>query len=391
MFFWTTKDETRCEGFDEMGVLLGGGLALVLGGLVALIFSVSSPWGLGIVFAACVGSRYSIRIGRDGIRLTLYGFWFVPVYRRHALLDADIDVHYDLDDEAPRGLVIRDLYDDPGFDNESAVFGPRFGLTRLFRLQAKLVCALEAMRVVMADVPVPPELRNFWLAPQMGAFDLCPGNPDERGRLSGAGLGGSTVYVGDVAVPPGSTFRFNEDRFLIPAGGLAAPRGGARRADPAARDDGGLGASLVFAPSGRLSSLRGAFDRLRRWRSIWDLGGSAGRALVQRRRRDDGLHAGEGRARGAVESPRAAVLFNAGRATISRPRALDLSAWVVRWSIPEITLRAGESIMLSTTSPRSRPSLHVATWRPTARRCPRGNLSDSAPPGRAHRRRELLQ
>lgn len=345
MFVWTINGETRCEGFDEMGALFGGIGALVLGGLIILVVSTFEPWVLGvlcIVVAACVGCRYSIRIGPDGISLTLYRFWFLPIHRRHSLLDADIDIHQDLDDDVPRGLVVRECYDDPGFDNESDVFGPRFGEARLVRLHERLVSALQEMRVAAAFMPVPPELRNFWLGPQMGAFDLVRAIRDKRGRLRRV-RSVARVFVGEVEVPPGSTFYFNEDRFLDPRredrlrevvlGGAIPLLGMTVRP----------GASLVFAPSGRLSSLRGAFEREVEIDGTW----VDGRDVLSFN--EDGELMGFTLARG-------------GRAAgHSIPRRSRFQCWPgddllpARWTVrlggplklPDLTLRAGESIELS--------------------------------------------
>ncbi|MDI1448025.1 hypothetical protein [Polyangium sp. 6x1] len=343
MFVWTTDGETHCAGFDETGALFGGAFALVLGGL--LVALLPSPWvlgGLGIVAALCVGCRYSIRIGPDGIRLTLYRFWLVPVHRRHSLLDADIDIHHDLDLAEMTGLVIREPYADPGLDNESDVFGPRFGQTRLFRLHARLVLALEAMRAAVANVPVPPELRNFWLGPQMGAFDLVRAIRDGRGRLRRV-RSVSPVYVGEVEVPPGSTFHFNEDRFLDPRredrlhevvlGGPIPLLGKMVRP----------GASLVFAPSGRLSSLRSAFESDVEIDGTW----VNGRDVLSFN--EDGELMGftlakDGRAAG-LRFPRGSRFQCWPGDDLLPPR------WTVRLGgplvLPDITLQAGESVELS--------------------------------------------
>ncbi|MDI1484053.1 hypothetical protein [Polyangium sp. y55x31] len=345
MFVWTTNGATRCEGFDETGALFGGLGAIVLGGFVGLVFAlpVSSVLVvLGIVVAVCVGCRYSIRIGPDGIRLTLYRFWLVPVHRRHSLLDADIDVHHDLDAAEPKGLVIREPYADPGFDNESDVFGPRFGPPRLLRLHARLVDALDSMRAAVSRAPVPPGLRNFWLGPQMGAFDLVRAIRDERGRLRRV-RSVSAVYVGEVEVPPGSIFHFNEDRFLDPRredrlhevvlGGPIPLLGKTVRP----------GASLVFAPSGRLSSLRGAFESEVEIDGTWVNG------------RDVLAFDEDGELVGFT-------LARDGRAAGHRfPQGSRFQCWPAddvlptRWTVrlggplplPDITLRAGESIELS--------------------------------------------
>ncbi|MDC0749162.1 hypothetical protein [Polyangium mundeleinium] len=345
MFVWTTDGETHCAGFDETGALFGGAFALVFGGLLAVLLSLPSLWGLGvlgIVVTLCVGCRYSIRIGPDGIRLTLYRFWLVPVHRRHSLLDANIDLHHDLDVAELRGLVIRELYADPGFDNESDVFGPRFGQTRLVRLHARLVNALEAMRAAAANAPVPPELRNFKLGPQMGAFDLVRAIRDDRGRLRRV-RSVSPVYLGEVEVPPGSMFHFNEDRFLDPRredrlhevvlGGPIPLLGKTVRP----------GASFVFAPSGRLSSLRGAFESEVEIDGTWVNG------------RDVLSFNEEGELMGFT-------LAKDGRAAGRRfPIGSRFQCWPgddllpTRWTVrlggplelPDITLRAGESIELS--------------------------------------------
>ncbi|MRG96816.1 hypothetical protein [Polyangium spumosum] len=345
MFVRTTNGETHCDGFDEVGALFGGVVSLVLGGLFMLLFSEPSPSDLGflgVVAFASAGRRYSLRIGREGIRLTLHRLWFVRVQRRHSLLDADIDVHYDLDEARPWGLVIRELHADPGFDNESDVFGPRFGEERLFRLHARLVAALDAARASVAEELAPPDFRNVGLGPQGGAFDLVRAMRDKRGRLRRV-HSVSTVYVGEVAVPPGSTFHFNEDRFLDPRrddrlrevvlGGPIPLLGMTVRP----------GASLVFAPSGRLSSLRGAFGPEVEIDGTWV----------------DGREVLSFDEEGELIS---FTLGRDGRAAGRRiPRGSRFQCWIgdgilpTRWTVrlggpialPDITLRAGESIELS--------------------------------------------
>ena len=345
MFVWTIDGEARCAGFDETGALFGGAYALVFVGLLAVLFSLPSSWvlgALGIVVTLCMGCRYSIRIGPDGIRLTLYRFWFVPIHRRHSLLDASIDLHHDLDVAEFRGLVIREPYADPGFDNESDVFGPRFGQTRLVRLHRELVDALEAMRAAAANVAVPPELRNFMLGPQMGAFDLVRAMRDDRGRLRRV-RSVSPVYIGELEIPPGSMFHFNEDRFLDPRREdrlhevvLGAPI-------PLLGNTIRQGASLVFTPSGRLSSLRGAFKSKVEIDGTWVNG------------RDVLSFNEEGELMGftlAKDGCAAGLRFPIGSRFQCWPGDEFLpTRWTVRLGgslqLPDITLRAGESIELS--------------------------------------------
>ncbi len=346
MFVRTTNSETYCGGFDEIA-LIGWGLGMLGGGVWAVVqFSPAETWIrplLGFLVVFCMGSRYAVRIAPEGIRLTMYQCWFIPVYRWRYWLDADIDIYQDLRDDAPDGLFIRESCDDdPDEDNASTVFGPRFGRARIFRLHARLADALGRIRQAMSCVAVPPELRSSLLASQMGAFDLVRAARDRRGRLRRV-RSVAPVYVGYVLVPPGSTFYFNEDRFLDPRRedqlrevvlGSSIPIFGLM-----AR----AGASLVFAPSGRLSSLRGAFDAEVEIDGNW----VDGREIVAFDENGDltSFTLAEGARTGGHRIPKGSRFQRWPEDDVLPAR------WTVRLGgpleLPDVTLGAGESVELS--------------------------------------------
>lgn len=339
----TTGDETVITGIDEISAVFGAGSALLFGGGTALFLSGARPWALALLALMMVlaaGARYELRLSPDGIHLTLYRFWLVPVYRRHELLDADIDLYQSFESSTPEGLCIRPPLHLAHRMKESDSFGPHFNKARLVALHGTLVAALDRLRA--AAPPPPPELRNALLAPYLDALDLDRAVRDTRGRLREV-ASTAAIEIGNVMLPPNTLFYLNDGTFTDP------------RRDDELREVvlsdacvirellARAGGRLVFDGDGRLRSVRAAFDGEVLLEDIWVDG------------QDTISFDANGRLSGftlARATPFADLRIPAGTRFTCWPGGGRLPA---RWtcglggelSLPEITLRRGETIDLS--------------------------------------------
>jgi len=258
----TTEDGTFASGFDEVSAVVGGLSSLLFGGLTVLVLPLA--WGsallvlMGLTLLS-VGCRYTVHVSPSGIRLRIYRGWFFPIYRREYLLDCDIDLYQSFSADAPEGICIREPYPDVGLETESECFACLLHTKRIEALQEDLAIALERCRDAVRSAKTNHALRHRWLGPQIAALDLDRAKRDENGRIR-AVISKAHLTLGGIKIPRGSTFLFNEARFLDPRrddrlwkvilgdntqiAGLEARRGG----------------SLIFDPSARLSSVRGAFS-----------------------------------------------------------------------------------------------------------------------------------
>jgi hypothetical protein len=330
-------------GIDEISAVFGAGSVLLFGGGTALSFSGARPWSFALLALSMIlaaGCRYELRLSSSGIRLTLYRFWLVPVYRRHELLDADIDLYQSFESDTPEGLCIRPPLHLANRMKESDSFGPHFNKARMLAVHGELVAALDRLRA--AAPPPPRELRNALLAPYLDALDLDRAVRDTRGRLREV-ASTAAIEIGGVLLPPNTLFYLNDGMFTDP------------RRDDELREVvlsdacvirdllARAGGRLDFDGDGRLRSVRAGFDREVLLEDIWvdghdtisfDADGRLSGFILARATRFAGLR------------------IPAGTRFMCWPGNGLLPAHWTCWlggelDLPEITLRRGESIELS--------------------------------------------
>lgn len=339
----TSGDETVAKGMDELAALFGAGSALLFGGGALLFFEDAQPWYLALLASLTILStacRYELRFSAEGIQLTLYRFWLVPVYRRRFLLDAEIELYQAFEADAPDGLCIRPPPHLVGREKETEAFGPYFQKERLLELHRELLDVLDRLRA--AAPPPPPALRNALLEPWRDALDLARAVRDGRGRLREV-TSTAAIEIGAILLPPGSVFYLNDGMFIDP-----------RRDDElreVALSDTCVvrelcarpGGRLVFDSKGHLGSIRAGLDSEVLIEDLW----VDGRDVV------------------AFEASGHLTGFTLARPTQFAHLRIPSKTRFVRWpgggilparwtcwlggdlELPEIKLRRGESIELS--------------------------------------------
>lgn len=343
---------TVVSGMDWGGTIWNFLLSLGCGSLVTFWFypvssmaffrSLGLLVGLSALFAGC---RYVVVLSPDGIRFSLCRAWVLPLYRRTYWLDADIAFYQSFEAEAPEGLCFQQPFPELGREFESACFGPSGDQERLGLLRDRLLSVLDSLR--QGVPPLPSGLRHPILGPLSASLDIAGAKRSGQGRLHEVASKREFTF-GGISIPVGSTFFFNEDFFqegrfidtrrddFLVKVVLGAPTMIAGLPSVA-------GASLMFYPNGRLSSLRGAFGEDVEIDGNW----VDGRDVLSFG--EDGALSGftlsrKGRAGGRV-IPRGSRFFRYPGDSVLPAR---LTCWLGgEIVLPDITLKAGESMTLS--------------------------------------------